>query len=542
MMRKFFTHGFCFLFGLLPIVSLKAQSGDLYDGSFIHDVRINFEQKNFVEQLDSLRINNSDENMLLGRVVIDGKTYENCGIAYAKSPTYQTAAKRNPWLIKLNFVNKTQNHQGYKSFILSNSLRDPSLVREVLGYEIARKYMPAPKANFVNLTVNYENRGIHTNIEPINEDFLQKNFNYTEGVFFRCVPDTRTETKSDCEKVYGALKPAKDVRCMMNNFDMLSKEGWDDLIELTRVLNTEPQNIYKVINLDRTLWFLAFNNVIVNLNGYAGQFSGNYYLYREKSGQFNFIPTEMNLSFGSIKNATGMSDLDLKGLIALDPMLHADNAAKPLIAQLLKNAESKKIYLAHIRQILADWFDTDLYKRRAEELQRQINSYYEVDKTPPYPLADFKRSLNETVGTVTKIPGIVELMSQRAKFLRKHPDLAILPPVVSEVVVSNRKKFSNQAITEFHIKAKVDKFPRKVRVFYRPANTTVGFAELQMLDDGNNHDGAAGDKVFGCNINPQGKYDSIEYFIIAENAGAITFDPPNYITERRRATLAELNK
>ena len=514
--------------------------GDLFDATYVHDIRLNLEQKNWKEQLDSLRLNGN--SLLLGKVTIDGTTYENVGITYANSPTYMTAGKRNPWLIKLNFIDKKQNHQGYKEFAISQALRDPSMVREVLGYEIARKYMPAPYANFVNLTVNGESRGIHINVEAINEDFLQRNFQHTEGSFFRCVPDTRSEIKGDCERVFGALKLQKDVRCMMTNFEMMSKAGWDDLLELTRVLNEEPNKINKAMNLDRALWFIAFNNVVVNLNSYYGQYSGNYYLYRDKNNQFSFIPTELNLIFGSLKNTNGHSDLDLTGLTNLDPMLDVDNSNKPLVSQLLKNPDLKKIYYAHIRQILADWFENDAYRRRAEEFHKMITPYYEQDKTPPYPMADFKRSLTETVGSVTKIPGIVELMMARTKYLRKLNDMLVVPPVVSEVTFSNRKKFSNQSVTEFRMKAKVDKFPRRVRLFYRPLGSTEVYIEVSMLDDGKSHDVSAGDKIFGVVVNPNGKFTSMEYFIIAENAGAATFYPTNYVAEKATISIEELNK
>jgi CotH kinase protein len=453
-----------------------------------------------------------------------------------------TAGKRNPWTIKLNYIDKKQSHQGYKAFSISQALRDPSMVREVLGYEIARKYMAAPRANYTNLSINNENRGVYVSIEAFNEEFLQKNFGYTEGSFFRCVPDTHSEIKGDCERSFGALKPQKEVRCLMLNFDKVSKEGWDDLIELTHALNTEPQNIGKILDIDRTLWFLAFNNVVANLNGYNGQYSGNYYLYRDKNGLFNVIPTELNLIFGSMKATSSGSDLDFSGMVSLDPLLHAQDANKPLISQLLKNQDFKRIYFAHIRQILTDWFENGAYQRRAEELQRLMVLHYEQDKTPPYPMVDFKRSLTETVGNVTKIPGIVELMAQRAKFLKKYPDLLLLPPIVSEVTLSNRKKYSTQTVSEFRVKARVDKFPRRVRLFYRTCGSTDNFTEMAMLDDGKNHDGEAGDKTFGTVINPQGKFDCIEYYIIAENAGAASFYPVNYIAEKSKATLAELNK
>ena len=533
---------FAALFSLFQI-TLAQSKGDFFDGSYVHDVRISFTLKDWKDKLDSLRMANSD-NMLIGKATLDGTTYDNVGIAYAKNPTYMNGGRRNPWTIRLNYIDKKQNHAGQTSFNISQALRDPSMVREVLGYEIARKYMPASQAGFINLTVDGENRGVHVSIQAMDEVFLGKNFAHTEGAFFRCVPDTRNEigVKGECEMVYGALKPQKDVRCMMMNYEMLSKNGWDDLIELTRILNTEPNNVYKILNIDRTLWFLAYNNVLVNLNSYNGEFSGNYYMYKDKNGQFSFMPTELNLIFGSIKNIDGRSDLDLNGLATLDPLLYLNNESKPLISQLLKNQDFKKIYFAHVKQILADWFDNGNYKTRAEALQKIINPYFEQDKIPPYPSADFKRSLTETVGAVTKIPGIVELMTLRAKFLKKYPDMLMVAPQISEITVSSRKKNTTQTITEFHIKAKVDRFPRRVRIFYRPVGYTGAFEEAQMFDDGKNHDVEAGDKIFGKAINPQGKYDAIEYYILAENAAAAIFEPANYVAERHKATLLELNK
>jgi hypothetical protein len=529
------------LFVFILLAQLAAQNtGDFYDVAIIHDIKISFSQKNWVSLLDSNRINGED--MLVGSISIDGSTYENVGISYAKSPSYQTAGTRNPWLIRLNLIDKKQAHQGYKTLMISQALRDPSLVREVLSYEIMRRYIPSPRANYVNMTVNNVNKGVYVNIEAIDEPFLQRNFNTTEGSLFRCVPDVRATPLPDCNSTnFGSLRYEANAKCYLRNFDLLSKDGWDDLIELTRVLQQDPEHVGKVLNIDRTLWFLALQNVLVNLNSYEGQYSNNYYLYRDANGQFNLMPTEMNLAFGSFKNVNGSSDLDLDALIALDPMLQLDNSSKPLIAQLLKNQDNRKIYMAHIRQILADWFENDAYKTRGETLQRLIAKAYEGTAEKPYEMADFQRSLLETVGKVTRIPGIVELMSKRAKFLKKYPDLLNVPPKISEVNFSNRQKFVAKTVTEFHIKAKVDNFPRRVRLFYRPVGTTTAFTEVQMLDDGKSHDAEAGDKIFGIAIQPKG-FNAIEYYILAESAGGATFEPAAYFNQLKKISLAELNK
>lgn len=528
------------IFTIFALFNAKAQTGDLYDMSFVHDVRIILSAQNPNDALDSMRL--AGDGMLLGTVTIDGTVYENVGISYAKSPTYQMSGKRNPMLIRLNLVKKTQNHQGYKLIMLSSALRDPSLVREVLSYEIARKYILAPKANFVNLTVNGDNRGIYANVEPVSDEFLTKNFGNTEGVLFRCAPDTKSESANDCRKTYGALTLEKNPACYIRHFEMLSREGWDDLIELSRVIAEEPNKISESLNIDRTLWYLAFNNLTVNLSSYIGQYSNNYYLYRDASKRFNIIPAEMNLAFGSYKNANGASDLDFNGLVELDPLLHADNALKPLVSALLKNPEYKKIYFAHYRQILVDWFDNGNFEKRALALQTMIAPYVENAPEKPYSVAEFKRSLTSTVGNTTKIPGISELMTPRTKWLKKQPDLAVVPPSVSSVDFSRRKRLTTQGITDFKIKVKVDNFPRGVRCAWRPADSKEPFQILTLLDNGKSHDEAAGDKIFGGIIQPNGKFTAIEYYIIAENAAAISFEPSNYMTERRKMTLGELNQ
>ena len=62
-----------------------------------------------------------------------------------------------------------------------------------------------------------------------------------------------------------------------------------------------------------------------------------------------------------------------------------------------------------------------------------------------------------------------------------------------------------------------------------------------MADGGRNNDGKAGDKVFGVTIDPKGASDTIEYFIMAENASAASFDPPNYMNKPYLSNLKDLN-
>lgn len=520
------------------LLGQPTQTDDFYNTEVIRQIKLTIKQKNWQSLLDSLRMNGDD--FLVGEVDIDGQTYKNIGIKYRGSRSFKVGAKRNPLHIKLNFINKNQGHQGYKSLKLSNALRDPSMIREVLGFEIARKYMPAPKANFAQVYVNGAYYGLFPNIEQVGSEFLTSRFGNNEGSFFKCSPDVRSIAANGCKKnVFAALMYEEDAACYLNNYELVSENGWDDLIQLTKTLAQQPDNIENILNVDQTLWMLAFNNVLVNLSSYSGRQSQNYFLYRDTTGRFIPIIWDLNLAFGSYKSATVGSDLRLKQLQELDPLLHLDNEYKPLISQLLQYPDYQKIYLSHVRTILYENFVDGDYVKRAEALQDLIQIPFINDPNRKYTLEEFSNSLKSTVGQRSRIPGIRELMGKRSKILKKNQDLRIVPPAITEVMVQKRAQYASTQVTDFTIQAKVDKLPQKVKLMYR-YDKSEQFKEAIMLDNGKDKDVEAGDGIYTVKVS-KGSTDQIEYYIIAENRAAINFEPSNYMYQLYEANLSELN-
>ena len=531
------------LFILLFISALNvvfAQQKDFFDLKSIPEVRISFKQKNWMAILDSLKV--SGNNMLIGDVTVDGTPMPLSGIRYRGTSSFKYGEKRNPYYIKLNFVNKNANYQGITGINLSTALRDPSMVREVMGYEMARKYMAAPRANYSKLYVNNEYIGLYANIESVEENFLTQNFGTPDNTLVRCNAEQKSMVEGCRKSPYSSLEFEENENCYFSNYELLSKQGWDDFFALVKTLNKTPESIENQLDVDRTLWMLAYNNVLVNLNSYTGGNSQNYFLYKNKMGKFVPILWDLNLNFGSFKNTgTGESDLSLQQLQELDPMLHRQNASKPLINKLLSNPMYEKIYIAHCKTILADWIDNGLYIKRAKELQELIKISFMNDQNKYYKDSDLAKSIDKTVGEHSKIPGLTELMTKRSKFLKKHWAYQPQASEVVEVKFVSREKFASENVAVFKVQAKVEKFPKRVKIMYR-TNKDLPFMEASMNDDGASNDGVAGDKIFGATIDPKGSFDAIEYYILAENAGAATFEPSNYIAERRKVTLAELNK
>ncbi|TAK40720.1 MAG: hypothetical protein EPO28_09705, partial [Saprospiraceae bacterium] len=123
--------------------SLAAQ--DLYDPANITTIEITFAESNWDQLLDDFYAAGNGER-LSGTVKINGVSFDSVGIRYRGGSTYDPANAKNPLSIKLDYV-KTQNYDGVEVLKLSNGAKDPSFLREVLTFEIARNYMEAPRAN-----------------------------------------------------------------------------------------------------------------------------------------------------------------------------------------------------------------------------------------------------------------------------------------------------------------------------------------------------------------------------------------------------------
>ena len=532
---------FSFLLSFASRLQGQTAERDLFDKATVHDVSIRFGQTHWSDSLDSLRI--YGDEMITATVVVDGMEYKEAGVRYRSGMGYSMGNARNPMLIELDMKDKTRNYHGVKHIKLSNAYKDPSLIREVLGYEIAGKYFPCPRAGFVNLTINGDNRGVFVNVEDIDSSYLVKHFGTSHGSLFEATLDSKPDVNNtECGKDLGSLNFEPHPQCLQRFFKGREDANWSALETLTKILKEDEDHAGTVINLDKTLWMLAFNNLTANLMSYTGQHSANYFLYEDKSNHFAPILSDLNMGFGGFKNTGVGGDLTLEALQDIDPLLHIDNVNKPLISQILKNEEYKKVYLSHIRQMWKDYFENGVYLERAKALQAVVAPYFmnSVNKGE-FSSRDFQNSLTSTVGTQDKIPGVVELMSKRAQFLKSNAAVSIIPPDVSNVDIAKREKFAAKKVTDFRIVATIENFPKKVRLYYRPS-AKDSYTSVEMFDDGASGDGKIGDKIFGVIIDPKGKFSEIEYFIIAENVAAIGYDPPNYMFVRRKASLEDLNR
>lgn len=522
---------------LLLLGSVVYSQSNFYDLDQIQKVELSFEADNWKYLLDSLRYNGDELQQV--QVTINDQKIENAGVRYRDERSFTPNGKKNGLYIDL----KGKDYQGYNIIDLSSALRDPSMVREVLAYEVAGTYFNAPKANFAKVFINDEYYGIFVNIEAAATGMLKRIFNNDTGDLVYAEPHNLYELEEGCSsKIDGSLQYEEKQSCIERNFNLL-QGNFDALQALAKELNEASPNLEEILDVDATLWMLAFNNIMVNLNSYSGQYAQNFYLYRNLNDKkFTPLLGQMNLAFGSFKNdGLHASDLKTPELLTLPTNLHANNETRPLISKLLANDEYRMQYNAHIRTLLVEQLLSGKMENRAKELQNAIRSSVAMDTGKYYNSEEFSKSLDETIGKRSRIPGLATFITKRANWLEKQAVYTYLPPEIINVGVQGRQRFSSTLINEFRIHASASNYPKKVYVYYR-FNGEEAFSMMEMKDDGSHYDEKANDGVYGAIVKPAEGQIEVEYYILAQNAKAAAFSPAHYNFEQYSTNLTEVNK
>ena len=496
---------------------LFAQEG-FYSTNMIRDIRISFAQNNWDEILDSLYVAGNKER-IQATLFIDGIQYDSVGVRYKGYSSASVDRVKNPFNIKLNYLIEGQDHQGIDKIKLSNVIQDPSFLREVLSYEIARKYMPASESNFANVYVNDTLLGLYSNVEAVNSEFLEKHFNTAKNVLVKGNPETINLFGENSNL---SQTPGMDSLAYTSLYSMQSDYGWTTLYNFIDTLNNHEAEIDKVLNVDQALWLHALNYTLINFDSYVG-YAQNYYLYQDQAGRFNPIIWDLNMSLGSFRLTDASIYFDgfsIQQAKTLDPLSHYNEFSvfpRPLLRKLFNTSRYRKMYLAHIRTIVQENISNQAYLDRAETLHQLIDESVQNDANKFYTYADFQNNLYGTVSDFIDYPGIVDLMEGRADYLSDYQGFQG-PPDIENVSVFPEAPVSNDML---FITVQASN-ASEVILFYRTRPEIV-FEELLMNDEGIDGDTLAGDGIFSSQFLFQGR--DVDYYIYVENDSAGAFLP-----------------
>lgn len=448
----------------------------LYDPAALRTIFLEFENDDWEAELADFK--NTDVEVP-ATVTVDGKKYPNVGVHFRGMSSFGMvpAGSKRSMNLSFDFVDAKQRLYGYKTLNLLNAHDDPTFLHTVLYSHIARKYIPAPKANFVKLAVNGESWGVYVNTQQFNKDFIAENYPSSKG--------TRWKVQGSPMGRGGLEYVGDNIDAYKSRYSMKSDESekaWKALIKLCKTLNETPldeleEALSPMLNIDETLWFLALDNALINGDGYWVRAS-DYAIFRDDKGVFHMVPHDMNEAFGPAmgpgmggpggfgrggpgRGPGGRPPRDGEGPpgaeppavagggpgerrgpgpgpgggrqgggVELDPLVGLNDTTKPLRSRLLAVPNLKKKYLEHVRTIAQESLDWKNLGPVVHQYEALIRREIDADTRKLSSYSDFLQTVSENQEEAQQPHMSLKKFAElRAGFLLNHPEIKQLRAV-----------------------------------------------------------------------------------------------------------------
>jgi hypothetical protein len=178
--------------------------------------------------------------------------------------------------LKLGHSVKGQRLLGLKTLTLNNMVQDPSMVREVLAYEVFRAVgIPAPRTGYAYLRVNGQDYGVYLNVETPDDVFLPAWFTSTGHLYEGEKVDVEPGAAEHFEVDEGDESDRADLEALIAAVNGPAV-GW-------------TERVAPLADLDEMTRMWAVEKYIGHWDGYVGNLN-NFYLHSDTAGRFSMLP------------------------------------------------------------------------------------------------------------------------------------------------------------------------------------------------------------------------------------------------------------
>ena len=290
---------------------LKAAVAHVYDTSILHRIVIEIAPE------DARTILNRNTERVRCTFTFDGLVLKDVGIRQAGGTFNRfVSIDQKPTLsVKFDDFVDGQELHGLEKMVLKDGRQDSGFVAEHLTYEVYRRAgIAAPMTAHAQVTINGQDSGIYTFREPINRDFLTRNFGraFSNGNLY--------------ELNYGP-DPMRSPRQVRLKDEVEQKRTRTELIHASdAVMAASPETfaeIAKYLDLDRYITFYAVEAATSNYDGLSFN-TNNAYLYTHpKDGRLITIPYGADSSFWAEAQITKIRSPFQRARSALPSMVQA---------------------------------------------------------------------------------------------------------------------------------------------------------------------------------------------------------------------------
>lgn len=420
---------------VITVFSQTDSSDLLFEDLKVYTYELDFYSDNWESELED---NYEAQEYIPAKLTFGNITLDSIGVRYKGNSSYMMSSNtpKKPFKFKFDEYKDNQTLYAVKKLNFSNCAKDPSFMRETIGYAVARKYDIAPRTAFAKIVIEGELIGLYVQVEQVDKTFLEKHFESNDYNLYK-VGDNGA----------GLEYYDENQESYTNYYELKTNEtlnDWSAFVDMVSTLTNSSDddfvnNISNHLNLKNAIKHLAFCQVFSHYDSYVGS-GRNYYLYDDStSGQFNIIPWDLNETFGNYSNNWNVITSDIVNI--------SNMSQRPLTLRIIENDSLKQIYLGYIKDMIEGACSYDSISNRIDELQLFLDTLVFEDPNKLYTYNNFITNIDSDVssGPMGAIPGLKTFITERIISLEEQLDVYWDGTVVANTQNSNIQ--SNIAIS-----------------------------------------------------------------------------------------------
>lgn len=268
------------------------------------------------------------------------------------------------FIVSFNEEDPDARFKGLRKLMFDAPWYDRTLLHERLAHPMfAERGLPYSCVNNARVSVNGEYYGLYANLERIDHEYLERNFEEFEGNLYQGGAELKTnEDVGDTSRLQ-ALRAAVTV---------------DEIAEL--------------VDLDQAVAEWAMEAMIPAMDNFWAGVEINYYLYDHPSRGFVYLPYDLDLSFGDGAYTDGT--LVWPQSLTVDPITweHSGWQKEALVETVLADVYWCERFVDELRAA-REVYDPDTLLGRVDEWSAQIEDAYAEDPHAIYSLREHQEGL-----------------------------------------------------------------------------------------------------------------------------------------------------
>ncbi len=434
--------------------------------------------------------------------------------------TSRTSQKKS-FKVSFNTFITGRKYYGLEKLNLNGEHNDPSVIRARLVWDIFNQNrMPVPRSNHVRVFINNNYYGLYINVEHIDENFAKSRFGNNDGDLYKCLYPADLAFLGTSPNLYKFMSAGRRVY----ELHIQENDDYALLAKFITVLNNTPISLLpceleKIFNVQDYLKVAAIDVLTANWDGYVYNKNNFYLYYNTTTGQFEYIPYDVDNTFGidwfniswSNRNVYTWSNTSA-------------GEQRPLFNRLMQVPEYKAQYTYYIKQAINRVLAPQAFADSVYRIKNMITPYVATDPYYPkdygYNITSFNNSYTQALGLHVKT-GLLPYVSARNSSALSQALSINAAPMIKYIKHNSPRPGQSMVVNAY---VEDEDIAPVVMIEYR-INGGAWIAE-PMLDNGATSDGAAGDKTYGFVLNGLQANTQFEFRIRANDSNSnMAFKP-----------------